>query len=75
MREDKLPKDCLVEQVVEHAAIQNIKAFDINLRCPVTLKVISERYLGEDINIDYINGRVERSPVDNPFSSDGIVPP
>src|SRR5215471_7663720 len=22
------------------------KAFDINLRCPVTLKVISERYLG-----------------------------
>jgi serine/threonine protein kinase len=23
------------------------KAFDINLRCPVTLKVISERYLGE----------------------------
>ena len=24
------------------------KAFDINLRCPVTLKVISERYLGDD---------------------------
>jgi serine/threonine protein kinase len=24
------------------------KAFDINLRCPVTLKVISERYLGEE---------------------------
>jgi hypothetical protein len=23
------------------------KALDINLRCPVTLKVISERYLGE----------------------------
>jgi hypothetical protein len=23
------------------------KAFDINLRCPVTLKVICERYLGE----------------------------
>src|SRR6266436_5774083 len=23
------------------------KAFDINLRCPVTLKVISERYLGD----------------------------
>src|ERR1700731_2165583 len=22
------------------------KAFDVNLRCPVTLKVISERYLG-----------------------------
>ena len=24
------------------------KAFDINLRCPVTLKVIGERYLGDD---------------------------
>jgi hypothetical protein len=24
------------------------KAFDIDLRCPVTLKVISERYLGEE---------------------------
>jgi serine/threonine protein kinase/predicted ATPase len=24
------------------------KAFDVNLRCPVTLKVISERYLGDD---------------------------
>src|ERR1700730_6428456 len=24
------------------------KAFDINLRCPVTLKVISERYLGDE---------------------------
>jgi hypothetical protein len=23
------------------------KAFDINLRCPVTLKVISEKYLGD----------------------------
>ena len=27
VREDKLPKDCLLEQVVEHAAIQNINAF------------------------------------------------
>jgi hypothetical protein len=27
VREDKLPKDCLLEQVVEHAAIQNIDAF------------------------------------------------
>jgi hypothetical protein len=25
------------------------KAFDINLRCPVTLKVISERYLGNEL--------------------------
>src|SRR5262245_22865238 len=24
------------------------KVFDINLRCPVTLKVISERYLGDE---------------------------
>ena len=24
------------------------KAFDINLHCPVTLKVISERYLGDE---------------------------
>jgi eukaryotic-like serine/threonine-protein kinase len=24
------------------------KAFDINLRCPVTLKVVSERYLGDE---------------------------
>jgi len=24
------------------------KAFDLNLRCPVTLKVISERYLGDE---------------------------
>src|SRR5271163_1079930 len=24
------------------------KAFDINLRCPVTLKVISQRYLGDE---------------------------
>jgi hypothetical protein len=24
------------------------KAFDINLRCPVTLKVISEKYLGDE---------------------------
>ena len=24
------------------------KAFDVDLRCPVTLKVISERYLGND---------------------------
>jgi hypothetical protein len=24
------------------------KAFDINLRCPVKLKVISERYLGDE---------------------------
>ena len=24
------------------------KAFDINLRCPVTLKVISDRYLGDE---------------------------
>ena len=24
------------------------KAFDINLRCPVTLEVISERYLGDE---------------------------
>ena len=24
------------------------KAFDVNLRCPVTLKVIGERYLGEE---------------------------
>ncbi len=24
------------------------KAFDIDLRCPVTLKVISERYLGDE---------------------------
>src|SRR6516164_9722082 len=24
------------------------KAFDVNLRCPVTLKVISERYLGDE---------------------------
>ena len=24
------------------------KAFDINLQCPVTLKVISERYLGDE---------------------------
>ena len=27
VREDKLPKGCLLEQVVEHAAIQDIKAF------------------------------------------------
>jgi ATP-dependent DNA ligase len=27
VREDKLPKDCLLDQVVEHAAIQNINAF------------------------------------------------
>jgi hypothetical protein len=27
------------------------KAFDINLRCPVTLKVISERYLAQRIEI------------------------
>jgi ATP-dependent DNA ligase len=27
VREDKLSKDCLLEQVVEHAAIQNINAF------------------------------------------------
>ena len=27
VREDKLPKYCLLEQVVEHAAIQNIQAF------------------------------------------------
>jgi hypothetical protein len=27
VREDKLPKDCLLEQVVEQAAIQNINAF------------------------------------------------
>jgi ATP-dependent DNA ligase len=27
VREDKLPKDCLLEQVVEHAAIQNINGF------------------------------------------------
>jgi len=27
VREDKLPKDCLLEQVVEHAAIQNLNAF------------------------------------------------
>jgi hypothetical protein len=27
VRPDKLPKDCLLEQVVEHAAIQNINAF------------------------------------------------
>src|SRR5215469_9356003 len=25
------------------------KAFDVNLRCPVTLKVISERYLGDEM--------------------------
>ncbi|HTD17691.1 MAG TPA: serine/threonine-protein kinase, partial [Chthoniobacterales bacterium] len=25
------------------------KAFDVNLRCPVTLKVISERYLGDEL--------------------------
>ena len=25
------------------------KAFDIDLRCPVTLKVISERYLGDEL--------------------------
>ena len=24
------------------------KAFDVDLRCPVTLKVISERYLGDE---------------------------
>src|SRR5262245_13657432 len=24
------------------------KAFDVNLRCPVTLKIISERYLGDE---------------------------
>jgi hypothetical protein len=24
------------------------KAFDVNLRCPVTLKVISEKYLGDE---------------------------
>jgi hypothetical protein len=24
------------------------KAFDINLRCPVTLKVISEKYIGDE---------------------------
>jgi serine/threonine protein kinase len=24
------------------------KAFDVNLRCPVTLKVINERYVGEE---------------------------
>ena len=27
VREDKLPKGCLLEQVYEHAAIQNIAAF------------------------------------------------
>jgi ATP-dependent DNA ligase len=27
VREDKLPKDCLLEQVVEQAAIQNLNAF------------------------------------------------
>jgi ATP-dependent DNA ligase len=27
VREDKLPGDCSLEQVVEHAAIQNINAF------------------------------------------------
>ena len=27
VREEKLPRDCLLEQVVEHAAIQNINAF------------------------------------------------
>src|SRR6516165_1842103 len=27
VREDKLSKDCLLEQVVEHAAVQNINAF------------------------------------------------
>jgi hypothetical protein len=26
----------------------NYMAFDVNLRCPVTLKVISERYLGDE---------------------------
>src|SRR5262249_49327976 len=26
----------------------NYKAFDVDLRCPVTLKVISERYLGDE---------------------------
>jgi serine/threonine protein kinase len=32
---------------VTYKAIDN-KAIDINLRCPVTLKVISERYLGDE---------------------------
>jgi hypothetical protein len=27
VREDKFPKDCLLEQLVEHAAIQDINAF------------------------------------------------
>jgi ATP-dependent DNA ligase len=27
VREDKLPKDCLLDQVVEHAASQNINTF------------------------------------------------
>jgi hypothetical protein len=34
------------------------KALDINLRCPVTLKVISERYLGdESARLRFLTGR------------------
>jgi hypothetical protein len=37
------------------------KAFDINLRCPVTLKVISERYLGdESARLRFLRRRVRR---------------
>ena len=29
------------------------KAFDVNLRCPVALKVIREQYLGDESQIEY----------------------
>jgi len=34
------------------------KAFDVDLHCPVTLKVISERYLGDELarRLDFANG-------------------
>jgi hypothetical protein len=36
------------------------KAFDVDLRCPVTLKVISEKYLGDEAAQDFCGKRVPR---------------
>jgi hypothetical protein len=36
------------------------KAFDAGLRCPVTLKVISERYLGDAARLRFLREAVQR---------------
>jgi hypothetical protein len=51
------------------------KAFDVDLRCPVTLKVISEKYLGdESARLRFFAGSARRGERASPQRGLGLPP-